>query len=69
MSKFLRLGVYIAALLAGLLAMAGYGEFDPATWVFDLYPFNVKEASLTLGMMIGNALAAFAFLRGWKGKP
>jgi len=69
MSKFVRLGVYLAALVAGVLAMAGYGKFDPATWVFDLYPFNVREAVLTLGMMIGNALAAFAFLRGWKGKP
>ena len=69
MTKFLRLGVYIAALVAGCAAMAGYGDFDPATFIFDLHPFNVREAVLTLGMMIGNGLAAVAFLRGWKGKP
>jgi hypothetical protein len=68
MGKFVRLGVYLAALVAGVLAMAGYGDFDMSTFEFDLYPFNVKEAVLTLGMMGGNALAAFAFLRGWKGK-
>jgi len=68
MGKFVRLGVYLAALLAGILAMAGYGDFDMSTFEFDLYPFNVKDAILTLSMMGGNALAAFAFLRGWKGK-
>jgi hypothetical protein len=68
MSKFARLGIYLGGIVAGILAMAGYGEFDPATWIFDLYPFSVKEAILTLSMMTGNALAAFAFWRGWKGK-
>ena len=68
MTKFVRLGVYVGGLIAGVLAMAGYGEFDIATFEFDLYPFNVKDAILTLGMMIGNALAMVAFLRGWKGK-
>lgn len=63
-----RFGIYIVALIAGLIAMAGYGDFDSKTWVFDLYPFNVRDAVLTLTAMVGNGLAAIAAWRGWRGK-
>ena len=68
MAWVMRFGVYIGALLAGGLAMAGLGSFDPETWIFDLHPFNVREAVLTGAMMVGNALAAVAAWRGWRGK-
>jgi hypothetical protein len=63
-----RFGIYIGALLAGIIAMAGYGSFDPETWIFDLHPFNVRDAVLTLTAMVGNGLAAVAAWRGWRGK-
>lgn len=67
-AKYIRPVIYGAGILAGLIAMAGYGEFDSKTNLFDLYPFNVKDAVLTLASMAGNAVAALAFWRGWKGK-
>jgi hypothetical protein len=63
-----RFGVYIGALIAGSIALAGYGSFDPDTWIFDLHPFNVQDAVLTGAAMIGNGLAAVAAWRGWRGK-
>ena len=60
-----RFGIYIVALLAGGLALAGYAEFNPETWMLDISPFDVREFTLTAATMIGNALAAVAAWRGW----
>jgi len=60
-----RFGIYIVALLAGGLALAGYAEFNPETWVLDISPFDVREFTLTAATTIGNALAAVAAWRGW----
>ena len=63
-----RFGIYIAGFLAGGLALAGYADFDPATWSLDIHPFDVRDLVLTSAAMIGNTLAAFAAWRGWRGK-
>jgi len=60
-----RFGIYIVALLAGGLALAGYAEFNPETWVLDISPFDVREFTLTAATTVGNALAAVAAWRGW----
>ena len=60
-----RLGIYIGALLAGALALAGYAEFNPETWMLDISPFDVREFTLTAATTVGNALAAVAAWRGW----
>lgn len=60
-----RFGIYIIGLLAGLLALAGYADFDPMTWELDIHPFDVREFVLTATTMAGNALAALAVWRGW----
>ena len=57
--------IYVAGLGAGLLALAGYADFDPETWVIDIHPFNLKEFFLTGATTAGNALAALAVWRGW----
>ena len=60
-----RFGIYIGALLAGGLALAGYAEFNPETWMLDISPFDVREFTLTAATTVGNALAAVAAWRGW----
>jgi|GEM_PF-3836474 len=60
-----RFGIYIVALLAGGLALAGYAEFNPETWMLDISPFDVREFTLTAATTVGNALAAVAAWRGW----
>ncbi len=57
--------LYIAGLAAGALALAGYADFDAATWTLDIHPFNLKEFLLTGMTTAGNALAAIAVWRGW----
>lgn len=57
--------IYILGLGAGGLALAGYAEFDSATWVLDIKPFNLREFALTATTTGGNALAALAVWRGW----
>ena len=57
--------LYIAGLGAGALALAGYADFDSATWTLDIHPFNLKEFLLTGMTTAGNALAALAVWRGW----
>ncbi len=34
---------YLLALGAGGLALSGYADFDPQTWMLDIHPFNLKE--------------------------
>ena len=68
MAWIARFGIYIVGLLAGGLALAGYADFDPATWVLDIHAFDVREFVLTAAATVGNALAAVAAWRGWKGK-
>jgi hypothetical protein len=57
--------IYIAGLIAGALALAGYADFDPATWMIDIHPFNLREFLLTGTTTAGNLLAAVAVFRGW----
>lgn len=57
--------LYIAGLGAGILALAGYADFDSATWMLDIHPFNLREFVLTGVTTGGNALAAIAVWRGW----
>ena len=58
-------GLYIIAAGAGLLALAGYADFDPQTWVIDIHPFNLKEFVLTGATTAGNLLAGLAVWRRW----
>lgn len=57
--------LYVIAAGAGFLALAGYADFDPQTWVIDIHPFNLKEFVLTSATTAGNALAALAVWRKW----
>lgn len=62
---FGRFALYLLGLGAGGLALSGYAEFDPATWVLDIHPFNLREFALTGAATAGNGLAALAAFRGW----
>ena len=68
MAWAVRFAIYIAAAAAGGLAIAGYADYDPATWALDIHPFDVREFVLTCAATVGNSLAAVAAWRGWKGK-
>ena len=59
-----RLLFYILGLGAGGMALAGYADFDPQTWVLDIHPFNLREFVLTATTTAGNGLAAIALARG-----
>ena len=60
-----RLVIYLAGLAAGGMALAGYADFDSATWVLDIRPFNLREFILTGATTAGNVLASLAVWRGW----
>lgn len=60
-----RIALYLVGLVAGGLALFGYADFDPATWVLDIKPFNLREFTLTAAATVGNGLAAVAAFRGW----
>jgi hypothetical protein len=60
-----RLALYLAGLLAGGAALSGYADFDPATWMLDIHPFNAKEFVLTAVTTAGNGMASLALWRGW----
>lgn len=63
--SFSRLAFYLVGLGAGALALAGYADFDSATWMFDIKPFNLREFLLMGVTTAGNVLAALAVWRGW----
>lgn len=63
--KWGRFVIYLAGLAAGGLAMAGYADFDSATWELDIRPFNLKEFLLTSGTTFGNAMAMLAVWKNW----
>ena len=60
-----RLVLYLAGLGAGALALAGYADFDSATWTLDIHPFNLREFLLTGATTAGNIVASLAVWRGW----
>lgn len=60
-----RLVLYLAGLGAGALALAGYADFDSATWTLDIRPFNLREFLLTGVTTAGNIMASLAVWRGW----
>lgn len=43
MAWIARFGIYVVGLFAGGLALAGYADFDPKTWVLDIHAFGVRE--------------------------
>ena len=57
--------VYLACLAGGLLALFGLADFDPATGVLDLHPFNAYAAAGAVGGVGSSALATVALWRGW----
>lgn len=63
-----RFVVYAAGFGAGVLALAGYADFDPQTWMLDIKPFNLKEFVLTSITTGGNMLAAVALYAGFKSR-
>lgn len=60
-----RIALYLLGLGAGGLALSGYADFNPETWVLDIHPFNLREFTLTAAATVGNGLAAIAAFRGW----
>lgn len=66
-----RLATYITGFvgLAGLaLAGAGLAEFDAATGMIDLAPFNAYALAAAIPGAVATVLAPMALLRGWGGK-
>ena len=57
--------IYLAALVASGLALAGLADFDPATGAFDLAPFNLYAAVGALAGAVSSALAFVAVLFKW----
>ena len=60
-----RIALYLLGLGAGGLALSGYADFDPQTWMLDIHPFNLREFALTSITTAGNAVAALAVWKGW----
>lgn len=62
---------YVIAACAGVLALAGYADFDATACftggdcTFDLKPFDVREFALTCVTTGGNLLAGLAVWRRW----
>ena len=56
---------YIALLLASLLAFLGLAEFDIATGMLTIHPFNAYGAAAALAGVTSSALATIALLFGW----
>lgn len=55
--------------LVGLiLAGAGLAEFDPATGMIDLAPFNAYALIAAVPGVIATALAPLALIKGWGAK-
>ena len=63
-----RFALYIMGGAAGVMALAGYADFDPQTWMLDIKPFNLKEFVLTSITTGGNVLAADAVYTGLKSR-
>lgn len=63
-----RFALYVIGLAAGGLALAGYADFDPETWMLDVHPFDLREFILTGAATVGNGLAALAAWKGWARK-
>jgi branched-subunit amino acid ABC-type transport system permease component len=66
-----RLTFYIGAALAGLAVMVsalGYADYDPATGLIDLHPFNVYSLAAIIAGPVASLLAAVALALGWGGK-
>jgi hypothetical protein len=57
--------VYLAALVASGLALAGMADFDPATGTFDLAPFNLYAAAGAIAGAVSSALAFVAVVFKW----
>lgn len=64
-TTFFRFSLYIAGLVASGAAFLGYADFDIQTRTVDIYPFNLKEALISLFNLGTNGLAAMAVLKGW----
>jgi len=64
----LRWLIYLGGAGASLLSVAQFGAWDSATMTFDLYPFKVDDLARSLVSGGANLLAAFAVLRGWRGR-
>ncbi len=55
--------------LVGLiLAGAGMAEFDHATGMIDLAPFNAYALAAALPAIVATALAPIALIKGWVAK-
>jgi len=63
--------IYVGGFAAGVGAIAaaafGYADFDTATGMFDLKPFNLYAITgVSVASVGANGLALFALLRNWK---
>jgi hypothetical protein len=67
----LRGGLYALGLAAGGAAIGaaafGYADFDAATGMLDIKPFNLYAITgVSVASIAGNGFALLAVLRGWK---
>ena len=60
-----RFFIYAIGLGGSALALSGFGSFDTETWIFDLYPFDLKEAGGAVISAGANFMAMIAVVRGW----
>lgn len=58
-----RFVLYALGFLASIATMAGFGTYQDG--VFDLHPFNVSEAALSIVTLLSSGTAMWAW---WTGK-
>ena len=57
--------IYLACFAGSALALAGMAEFDSATGVLDIGPFNLYAATGAVAGIVSSALAFFAVMFRW----
>lgn len=67
-----RLTVYLVSVLAmsaTLLSLAGLADYDAATGLLDIRPFNINMVAGVGAGLVASALALLANVLGWKTRP
>ncbi len=64
----LRWLIYLGGAGASVISIAQFGAWDAANMTFDLYPFRVDDLARAIVSGGANLLAAFAVMRGWRGR-
>ncbi len=64
-----RITIYIMAILSGaavLASLAGVADYDPASGMVDVHPFNITLIGGLVAPVLASVLATMAAWLGWK---